>query len=151
MSRGLDKIKHDILLKNATREKTSEDRENIKKHAAGLSGIPVKKMMDQAIHIDEEILPRIKKKSGEKSADYLFFDEVKDNLLYAIMLADRHDMLWRMNTQLKISHQISLENIAILEGELLKYTTLEDLFFSDALDKYADVIKQRAKDLLKGK
>lgn len=151
MSRGLDKIKHDLLLKNAIREKTPEERENIRKQAAGMSGIPVRKMMDQAIHIEEELLPRIKKKSGESSPDYIFFTEVKENLLYAILLADRHDHLWQINTQLKVSHQISLENIAILEGELQKYTTLEDLFFSDALDKYADVIKKRAAQLLKRK
>lgn len=151
MSRGLDKIKHEILLRWATGEQSPEEKENVKKHAAGLSGIPVKKMIDQAIYIDEELLPKIKKKGGEKSADYIFFQEVKENLLYAIMLADRHDHLWLRNTQLKVSHQIALENIAILEGELQKYTTLEDLFYSDALDKYADVIKKRAAELLKKK
>lgn len=151
MNRDLDKIKHDLLLKNAIREKTPDERERIKKQAAGLAGIPVRKMMDEALYIDEELLPRVKKKGGEKSADYIFFSEVKDSLLYAILLADRHDFLWRSNTELKIRYQLALDHIALLESELQKYTTLEDLFYSDALNDYADSIKKRAEAMLKRK
>jgi hypothetical protein len=55
------------------------------------------------------------------------------------------------NTQLRVFQNLQVENIALLERELAKYNALEDLFYSDALDKMADVVKTRAEELLKGK
>jgi len=150
-SRDLAKLKADLLLLESLKEKTDEEKKSNEKLAKGIDDIPVKKMMDQALHIRNELLPRIKKKQGETSADYIFFEGVANNLLYAILVADRYDELMGRFTRAKVMQQLQLENITVLERELQKYCALEDLFLSTGLDKIAEGIKARAVELLKAK
>ena len=120
------------------------------RRAAGLSDVPVSQMIDQAIYIRDELLPAVeKKKGGRESADYEFFANVFRSLLYAIVLSDRYDFLNREVQHGKFAGVLVRERVEYLERELLKYTTLEDLYHSDALDLYAQGIKNRAEELLK--
>jgi hypothetical protein len=146
---GIEQFKNDLLLKESLREKTEDERARDKRIAKGLRDIPVRKMIDNVLYIRNNLLPAIKKKSGDKSADFLVFSEIADSLLYAIILSDRFDALERMATFSKIRANLLTENMALYERELQKYCALEDLFLTDGLDRYADSVKRRAEGLLR--
>jgi len=150
-TRDLEKLKADLLLLESLREKSEDEKASNAKLAQGIRDIPVKKMMDQVLHIRNDLLPRIKKKNGETSGDYLFFEEVANHLLYAIMVADRYDELMGRFTRSKVMQQLQLENITVLERELQKYCLLEELFLTDGLNNIAEGVKRRAEALLKAK
>lgn len=147
----ISKLRNALLMKEALREKTEEERARDKKISSGLDGIPVKKMRDQALYIQNELLPGIEKKRGKDHPDYEFFYGVMESLVYAIIIADRYDTLEMRNIHLRVWKTLQQENLELLERELAKYQTLEDLFLTDSLNKYADAVKARAKDILKGK
>jgi hypothetical protein len=129
-----------------------EQRQEKARRAAGLSDIPVSRMIDNAMYIRDQLLPQIeKKKGGKEGSDYEFFTQVFRSLLYAVVLSDRYDFLNRELQHGKLIGVILKERVEYFERELLKYTTLEDLFHGDALDRYAQGVKNRAEDLLKGK
>jgi hypothetical protein len=150
-NRRLEIIKASLLLKAQLEElsMTTDERDAKKIGASGVENIPVKKMIDQALHIKENMLPRIEKKSGKDHADYIFFASVHRNLLYAIVLVDRYDTLQARFTREKVGRMLAVENVALLEAELEKYCTLENFFLSSGLDHVAKGIKTRAEGLLK--
>jgi hypothetical protein len=147
----ISKLRRELLMKEALREKTEEERARDKKTAAALDGIPVKKMMDQALYLRNELLPAIEKKKNKTHPDYEFFNGVMESLVYAIILADRYDTLERRNINLRIWKQLQQDNLELMERELSKYQTLEELCLTESLDRYADGVKARVTDLLKGK
>ena len=116
-----------------------------------LEDIPLRKFYEQAQYIEKTLLPAIEKKSGNKSADYQFFSEVYKSLLYAVMIVDRDRniiMKWQHASQLNSFLQ---QRVDLAERELLKYTTLEDLYITNALDHIAAGVSQRVDDLLTNK
>lgn len=119
------------------------------KIAEGIADIPVKRMIDQALFLKENILPRIKSKAGDKAPDYIFFSGVYDSLLWAIVMADRYEYLEGRYVRLKCFEVLTRENMARMEAELQKYMTLEEFFLSTGLDKIAKGVKDRAEELLK--
>ena len=146
---SIEQFKNDLLLKESLREKTAEEKERDKHIAKNLRDIPVRKMMDNVLYIRNNLLPAIKKKSGDKSADYIVFSEIMDSILFAIILADRFGSLERINTWSKIRYQLLEQNVVLYEQELQKYTTLEEIFLTDGMNKYAEGVKRRAEALLK--
>jgi hypothetical protein len=137
---------------NAKNKIDTEKTENL---AAGkkfrLDEIPLRKFFDQAQYIEKTLLPAIEKKIGNKSADYQFFKEVYRSLLYAVMLADR-DRTLIMKLQHEKQYNSFLQARADLaEKELLKYTTMEDIWATDAMDKISVGIRNRVEDLLTNK
>lgn len=150
---SLEEIKTTLLLKAQLEDVANGETRGAttSKIADGINDIPVKKMIDQAQFLKENMLDRIKKKSGETSADYIFFKAVYDSLLWAIVVIDRYDALSGRYTRLKIFNQLTQENMAILDAELQKYITMEDFFLSDGLNIVARGIKARAEQLLKEK
>jgi hypothetical protein len=149
----LEEIKSTLLLKAQLDDLVNGETGTTmtKKIAAGVADIPVKKMIDQAQFIHENLLPRVKKKGGEQSADYQFFKSVYDSLLWGIVMADRYESLERRFGQLKVFNALTQENVALLEQELQKYITLEEFFLSDSLNQVARNIKSRVEGLLKNK
>lgn len=116
-----------------------------------LETIPVKKFYDQALWIEQDLLPRIEKRSGKDSDDYKYFFDVFRSMTYCITILDRFEYLSRKLQQQNQIVSILQERNLLLEKELLKYTTMEDIYFQDALDHYADAIHKRAADLLNKK
>ena len=53
--------------------------------------------------------------------------------------------------QINQIRSIQATRLDFCEKELLKYTTMEDLYFTDGLDKIAAGVAQRAADLLNKK
>jgi len=149
--RKISQLKADLLARATLNELTEEEKKTQAKVAKGITDIPVKKMMDQILYIREELLPGIEKKRGKSSPDYEFFEGVADSLIYAIIMADRFDHIEAKNTRLRMYSVLQRDHLELLEKELQKYTTLEDLIFTDFLDRYADSVKSRVESLLKDK
>lgn len=115
-----------------------------------LDEIPLRKFYDQAQYIEKTLLPAIEKKSGQ-GTDYVFFKDVYKSLLYAVMIVDR-DRTLVMRLQQSNQLQGFYKGIAEQnERELLKYTTMEDIWLNNAGEKIAGGIRQRVEDLLTNK
>ena len=113
-----------------------------------LEEIPIRKFYDQAQYIEKTLLPAIERKSGNTSADYKFFESVYKSLLYAVMIVDRDRSL-----VMKVQHANQINAFLqaradLAERELMKYTTMEELFVTDAMDHIAKGVVQRVNDLL---
>jgi hypothetical protein len=116
-----------------------------------MSDIPVRKFYDQALYIEEILLPAIVKKSGIESQDYRFFRDVYKSLLYAIMIVDRGDKLLRERQRLNMFMKIYQSENELLQKELMKYTTMEDLYMTDAMDKISASVAERVENILNNK
>jgi hypothetical protein len=145
----LEQIKADILYKDSLDAVAKGERD--KKATDGVRDVPVRKMMDAIQYIDKNLLPAVKKKSGDKSADYEFFVEVRDMLIWGIMICDRYDALEGRLVRKRIEAALYKEWMELYEKELTKYTTLEDLFLTGALDIYAQGIKNRVDEIKNGR
>lgn len=121
----------------------------LSKLARGMRDVPVSRMIDAVNYIDKNLLPAIKKKSGDQSADYKLFVEVIDHLLWAVVIVDRYDHLEGLWRGQRLEITVLREIMATMERELAKYNALEDLSLSSALDLYAERIKAAAEDRLK--
>jgi hypothetical protein len=121
------------------------------KAAKAIEEIPVRKLYEQAMYIENDLLPRIEKRSTNNSADYIFFKEVFKSLLWSIAILDRFDKVCRSDTQSRLMNELMRERCLLLEGELQKYITMEDLLLSDSIDRIADIVKKRIDSLLKDK
>lgn len=111
--------------------------------------MPVKQMYDQALYIDKDLLPRIEQQKGKEHADYKFFKNVYRSLLWAIVVEDRHEWMLRKLQQSEQLKKIFEEKCLQAERELQRYTTLEDLYLSDSLDRMATIVKNNVDQLIK--
>jgi hypothetical protein len=146
-------MKNDLEMEPQIEKKI--DTEKTKNLAAGgkfqLEDIPIRKFYDQAQYIEKTILPRVAATRGMDSADYSFFKDVYLSLLYAVLIVDRDRTLI-----MKIQHanQINAflqDRADLAERELSKYTTMEDLYATGAMDHIAAGVVQRVNDLLTNK
>jgi hypothetical protein len=137
----LQEIKAALLGEASLRDLTEGGSGKILK---GVRDMPVKKMIDAANYIDKELLPAVKKKSGDKSADYEFFSNVFKYLLYGITLVDRYEQLESRWVSQKVEMIVLRDHLELMTRELGKYNALEDLYMTDALDIYAKRVKDAA-------
>jgi hypothetical protein len=145
---AIKKMKAELGMRAALRR--SHDNPDLKT-AKAIEEIPVRKIYDQALYIENELLPRIEKKSGQQSTDYQFFREVYRSLLWAIVILDRFDRVCRSDSHTSLINEILYERCALMEKELAKYITMEDLLLTDSVDRIAQVVKTRAENILKEK
>jgi hypothetical protein len=145
---SLEKIKADILHRVQV-DGLVKEMEG-KKVTPSMDDIPVKRMIDQVNYIDKELLPAIKRKSGESSADYEFFSAVIKSLLHAIVTVDRWERLELRYVNQLMQLQLCKEHLTILELELRKYHAMEDLYLRPGFNVYHDRVVKHAEDLLKG-
>jgi hypothetical protein len=139
-----EKLTADLGARNAARSSI----DNPGQTAKFIDSIPIKKFYDQALYIDRTLLPEIEKRRGKQSADYQFFTDVFKSLLYAIAVLDRYETMDRRLYDITARLKYYQQENEVMAKDLQKYCTLEDLFFTDGLDRYAEIIKQRAADLL---
>jgi hypothetical protein len=145
----LEQIKADLLYKDSLDAIAKGDRDKLA--TDGLKGVPVRKMIDAVQYIDKNLLPAVKKKGGEKSADYEFFTGVRDMLIWAVIICDRYDAVEGRLVRKKIEAALYKEWMELYEREITKYCTLEDLLLTDSLNIYAQGIKNRVDDLKNGR
>jgi hypothetical protein len=134
----------ELLLKNMSRNSVEDSG----KIARGVEDIPVRKMMEQAQYIENDLLPRLEKSRKKTDADYIFFRGIYKSLLWCIVMAERSEYLQRAIAKEKLLREFYQGRGEELERELLKYITVEDLYLSGALDSIAAGITKRATELL---
>jgi hypothetical protein len=145
----IEQLKADLLYKDSLDSLAKGERD--KRVADGMKDVPVRKMVDAIQYIDKNLLPAVKKKSSDKSADFIFFTELRDMLIWAILITDRYDMLEGRFVRKKIEAALYKEWMELYEKEITKYCTLEDLFLTDALRIYGQGIKNRVDDIKNGR
>jgi hypothetical protein len=138
---NLEQIKADLLSEASLKDLTDGGTGKI---LNGVRDMPIKKIIDAANYIDKELLPAVKKKSGDKGADYEFFSNVFKYLLYSITIIDRYEQLENRWVRQKVEMVILREHLELMTRELEKYNALEDLYMTDALDVYAKRVKAAA-------
>jgi ATP phosphoribosyltransferase regulatory subunit HisZ len=151
MSETLEKLKRELLEKHQLWRIANPDEADAysKKLADGIRDMPVKQMLDQLVYIEKELLPAIAKKKGREE-DYKFFESVGRSLAYAVILMDRYDYLHGKFINSRIQAALLLDHQQMIEKELERYTTMEDLLLSDCMNKYAEAIARRVKqDILR--
>lgn len=146
MNWNLEKLR--LLSADSLKDLSNGERDKLVK---GMREVPVSKIIDAVNFIDRNLLPAVKRKGGDKSADYTFFTEVIDYLLWAIVLVDRYEVLESKWIGQKLEIRLLREQLELMERELAKYNALEDLMLSSSLNLHADRIKQRVEDLLKNR
>jgi hypothetical protein len=151
MSDKLEEIKRALLERHqldviSNPEKTRDKDQRLIK---AMRDIPVSKFIEQVLYLQNELLPAVEKKKGKTSAEWIFFDGVQRSLLWAITCVDRYEYLAYQFTGQKITIQLQSENLGLLERELSKFQALEDIFLTDALDRYAEGVKAKASAMLK--
>jgi hypothetical protein len=154
MSAWLDKIKSDLLDRHRMQQLLEPEKfkQEVKRVARGIEDVPVQKFIEQLQYIERELMPAVERRKGKDSSDYQFFEGLCRSLVWCIILCDRYDYLSRLNNGYRIDNAILKDHCRLLEGEIQKFCTLEDVFFTDFLDRYADAVKSRADALLnKGK
>src|ERR1700749_652463 len=102
-----------------------------------LDKMPGGKIRNQILYIEKNLLPEVERKRGGKSGpDYKFFESMIMSLKWALILYDRLDMLYRADSLLRLEKQLLSDRLQLYERELLKYTTLEDLYMRESLEGY---------------
>ena len=132
----MDEKRADLYLKNIVRNSEASER-----LAAGIADIPVKKIIEQALYIENELLPRMEKGKGKTHPDYKFFEGMVRSLLWCITMADRSDYMQRAIAKEKLLREYFQAHSEACERELLKYTTMEDLFYGGGFDAVGEGIK----------
>jgi hypothetical protein len=148
---NLDKIKADLQAKAALEGLAEGDSSAMGKMRRELERAPIKVMIDQVNYIDKNLLPAIKKKGGETSADYVFFKSLCDSLLWAVLIKDRFDLAQRLYGSKVLELEVTRGIADTYKRELEKYTTTEDVWLTEALSFVIDGLKARAEALLNKK
>jgi len=133
-----EKLKSEMWFAAHTRE-ISDTGNNTEMSAKmrSIEDIPVKRMYDNSQYLENILLPKIEAARGKDSEDYKLFSDIQKNLLWAIMLASRFEQQLKKNGSIALQLAIKTELCNLLQSELLKYTTIEDLLFSSGMDNLA--------------
>ena len=149
MSEQLDKLRREMLERHRlwALANPEEHAAETKKLAKGLEDIPVRQMIDQLHRIEKDLLPAVRKKA--KPGEPEFFEELARSLAFAIILSDRYEYLYGRFMNSRIDVVLLRDRLSLVEREIEKYTTMEDLMLTDALDTYAKRVAERVKNDLK--
>jgi hypothetical protein len=150
----LDSIKIRILQSDADLKATLSDIRNSEKYAhikQALDALPANRLINAVQYIEKNLMPAIKRKSGEASADYEFFKDLCGLLVSSVVLQDRMIMLQKLHANQRIDVELLRERVLLYEAELQKYTTLEDVYMIDGLEHIEKGVRARVEAILKGK
>lgn len=113
--------------------------------------LPAQQMVNAIQYLEKQILPSVKKRSGESSPDYKFFSELVELLGWSAMIYERCSTLRTMHASIKIENSLLLERLKLYENELNKYTTIEDIYITDSLQHIEKGILARLESKLGAK
>ena len=95
---------------------------------SGFKKMPIGKMFDQIQYLQNNVLPQAKLKLGEESESYQFYKSLVDSLMWGINAQSRFERLSERYSREKYMGAIMMKNRDDLERELMKYTTIEELY-----------------------
>jgi hypothetical protein len=142
-------LKADLQLKSSLN--AIRDSPKYKHIREAMDKLPANKMIAAINYIDSNFLPAIKKKSGDKSADYLFFVNLIEMLHHSLVIYDRMKMLQTMHANARLDLELLRERVLLYESELNKYSTLEDVWLSEAMESIEKGIRGRMMDRINAK
>jgi hypothetical protein len=120
-----------------------------RKALARIQGLPTARILSISQYLQEQIIPAVKKRSGDQSKELELFTEIVDLLSWSILSDERADYFSRQLGMAKLEREVLLDRLRLAEAELLKYQTLEDLYTTDFLDHYAEGVRKRMADIKK--
>lgn len=129
------KMKERLMSNANLRNLVYESLDNQAKLVDGIKKVEVAKMIDQAQHLENNIIPKIIKNYGEKSTEFEFWKGVLDTVLWAMYLVDHSE---RLNKRLiRTQHMLGYfqNHNQELQEELNFFTTLERFITQDQLKK----------------
>lgn len=118
-----------------------------RKALARMQGLPTNRILSIVQYLQDQIIPAVKKRSGDSSKELELFTEIVDLLFWSILSDERAEYMSRQLGMAKLEKEILLERLRITESELSKYQTLEDLYTTDFLDHYAEGVRKRMADM----
>jgi hypothetical protein len=95
--------------------------------------LPAQQMVNAIQYLERQILPSVKKRSGESSPDYKFFSELIELLEWSALIYDRCKRLQTMYANLQLENTLLRERVVVYEKALNEYTTVEDLWLMDSM------------------
>jgi hypothetical protein len=142
---NIDELRRELLDKHKlwAIANPEEAKKQSEKLSGGTRDIPVAQMYEQLQYIEKELLPAVRRKNRE--ADISFFEGVCRSMAYAIILCDRYEYLYLKYLNSRVEVALLKDQLVMSEKELQRYTTMEDLFLSDFMNKYAEAIAERVK------
>ena len=126
--------------------------EHSKQLVNGLVEVPVKKIMEQILYLQNQMLPQALSKYGADNDNYRFYKGVVDSLIWTIVSYERA-IYWKTEWTLQRSAVEVFRDEAIrLREQLQKYHFAEDsLLNQQDYDALMGRVKERMKDILSGK
>ena len=129
------KMKERLMSNANLRNLVYEGLDNQAKLVDGIKKVEVGKMIEQAQYLDNQMIPGVIRKYGEKSPEFEFWKGVLDTVLWAMYLVDHSE---RLNRRLiRTQHMLGYfqNHNQELQEELNYYTTLERFITQDQLKK----------------
>ena len=105
--------------------------------------VPVRKMQEQVLYLENVVLPQAKTKLGETSESYKFYASLVNTLLYAMLANEKTQYLNQTIQQVKLENDILRQRCLNAERELQQYNFMEDQLLS------ADDYHQRMQHIIK--
>lgn len=150
MAKYLDKIKQELAERRAMDMLLDPEgtKQKERKIVQGLRDVPVSMIVEQLQYLENELLPRVEKGKGT-AADKIFFKKLVESLFWSLIVIDRYEALLSRIDNLQLDVQLYKERMQLIERELQKYQTLEELLFTDGVNKYVENILARVQELKK--
>jgi hypothetical protein len=149
LDRDTKKLLADVQFKT---DLTEAQRKVYASAIAALEKMPGAKIREQILYLEKNILPSVaSRRGGEGSPDYVFFAGLIQSLQWVLIMYDRMDALMKKDSLLHLEGTILRERLALIERELTRYTTLEDLYLTDFVDKYDEAVRERLKAVVGAK
>jgi len=118
----------------------------------GLVQVPVKKIMEQILYLQNQMLPQALSKYGADNDNYKFYKGVVDSLIWTIVTYER-SIHWQKewNHQRSATELFRADAIRMRE-QLQKYHFAEDAILNQQdYESLMGRVKERMKDILTGK
>ena len=97
-------------------------------------------LLDVALYIAENLLPKIEFKSGQQSHDYKqMFMAVNACLLCCELMQENDRLKNLLHIKMQLLKYTQQENRK-LEEELVKFTTIQELMKGESLEMYIDIV-----------
>lgn len=93
--------------------------------------MPQVKFLNNAQYLSNVVLPKLASKRGTYSESYKMYFQIFECLMYALKLIDRDQALNVNLSNEKMLNEFISKRILFLESELQKYTTIENLQFTE--------------------
>lgn len=145
--KSLEEVQQEIKKRAVTRNLVDQQAHD-DKLVEGLRNVPQRQLLEKAQYLENVILPKVEQSTGTESENYKFYRGLQDAILWCLLIMDRYDFLQRKFAEVNMQNKWLQEEVKRYENELLKYTTMEDLLYTDAMDQYKKAVMTRAENLL---